>query len=92
MDARSIQRFLRDCDQKDLVLALKGTTAEVANVIFANVSSRMAENIKSDLEITVNVRLQDVEEAQQRIVQIIRTLEDRGEVVIMKGGKGDIIA
>lgn len=52
----------------------------------------MAENIKSDLEITVNVRLQDVEEAQQRIVQIIRTLEDRGEVVIMKGGKGDIIA
>ena len=92
MDARSIQRFLRDCDQKDLVRALKGTTAEVANVIFANVSSRMAENIKSDLEITVNVRLQDVEEAQQRIVQIIRTLEDRGEVVIMKGGKGDIIA
>lgn len=92
MDARSIQRFLRECDQKDLVLALKGTTAEVANVIFANVSSRMAENIKSDLEITVNVRLQDVEEAQQRIVQIIRTLEDRGEVVIMKGGKGDIIA
>ncbi len=92
MDARSIQRFLRDCDQKDLVLALKGTTAEVANVILANVSSRMAENIKSDLEITVNVRLQDVEEAQQRIVQIIRTLEDRGEVVIMKGGKGDIIA
>ncbi len=92
MDARSIERFLRDCDQKDLVLALKGTTAEVANVIFANVSSRMAENIKSDLEITVNVRLQDVEEAQQRIVQIIRTLEDRGEVVIMKGGKGDIIA
>ena len=92
MDARSIQRFLRDCDQKDLVLALKGTTAEVANVIFANVSSRMAENIKSDLEITVNVRLQDVEEAQQRIVQIIGTLEDRGEVVIMKGGKGDIIA
>ena len=74
------------------MLALKGTTAEVANVIFANVSSRMAENIKSDLEITVNVRLQDVEEAQQRIVQIIRTLEDRGEVVIMKGGKGDIIA
>ena len=75
-----------------LFRSLKGTTAEVANVIFANVSSRMAENIKSDLEITVNVRLQDVEEAQQRIVQIIRTLEDRGEVVIMKGGKGDIIA
>lgn len=92
MDARSIQRFLRDCDQKDIVLALKGSTAEVANVIFANVSSRMAENIKSDLEITVNVRLKDVEEAQQRIVGVIRALEDRGEVIIMKGGKGDIIA
>lgn len=92
MDARSIQRFLRDCDQKDIVLALKGSTAEVANIIFANVSSRMAENIKADLEITVNVRLKDVEEAQQRIVGIIRNLEERGEVVIMKGGKGDIIA
>ncbi len=92
MDARSIQRFLRDCDQKDIVLALKGSTPEVANVIFSNVSSRMAENIKSDLEITVNVRLKDVEEAQQRIVGVIRALEDRGEVIIMKGGKGDIIA
>lgn len=92
MDARSIQRFLRDCDQKDIVLALKGSTAEVANIIFANVSSRMAENIKSDLEITVNVRLKDVEDAQQRIVAVIRSLEERGEVVIMKGGKGDIIA
>ena len=92
MDTKSIQRFLRDCDQKDIVLALKGSTAEVANIIFANVSSRMAENIKSDLEITTNVRLKDVEDAQQRIVGIIRGLEDRGEVVIMKGGKGDIIA
>ena len=92
MDARSIQRFLRDCDQKDIVLSLKGSTEEVANLIFANVSSRMAENIRSDLEITTNVRLKDVEEAQQRIVNIIRTLEDRGEVVIMKGGKDDIIA
>ncbi len=92
MDARSIQRFLRDCDQKDIVLALKGSTAEVANIIFANVSSRMAENIKADLEITVNVRLKDVEEAQQRIVGVIRDLEERGEVLIMKGGKGDIIA
>ena len=92
MDSRSIQRFLRECDQKDIVLALKGSTTEVQNLIFSNVSSRMAENIKSDLEITVNVRLKDVEEAQQRIVNVIRTLEEKGEVVIIKGGKGDIIA
>lgn len=52
----------------------------------------MAESIKSDLEITVNVRIRDVEEAQQRIVNIIRSLEEQGELVIVKGGKDDIIA
>lgn len=92
MDNRSIQRFVRDCDTKDLVFALKGANPDVANLIFANMSSRMAETIKSDLEVTVNVRLKDVEEAQQRIVNIIRKLEESGELVIMKGGKDEIIA
>ena len=92
MDNRSIQRFLRECDPKDIVLALKQANPEVANLIFSNVSSRMAESIKSDLEITVNVRIRDVEEAQQRIVNIIRSLEEQGELVIVKGGKDDIIA
>ena len=92
MDNRSIQRFLRDCDSKDIVLALKGANAEVANLIFSNMSTRMAESIKSDLEVTVNVRIKDVEDAQQRIVGVIRKLEEAGEVVIMKGGKDDIIA
>lgn len=92
MDNRSIQRFLRDCDPKDIVLALKGANAEVSNLIFSNMSTRMAESIKSDLEVTVNVRIKDVEEAQQRIVGVIRQLEEAGELVVMKGGKDDIIA
>lgn len=92
MDDRSVQRFVRDCDVRDLVLALKAANAEVANKLFANMSSRMAQNIKDDLEITTNVRIRDVEEAQQRIVGIIRDLEEKGEIIILKGGKDDIIA
>ena len=60
--------------------------------MFKNMSGRMAESIKDDLEITTNVRMKDVEDAQQRIVNIIRSLEEKGEVIIMKGGKDDIIA
>ena len=92
MDDRSVQRFLRDCDARDLVLALKAANAEVANKLFANMSTRMAESIRDDLDITSNVRMKDVEEAQQRIVGVIRTLEEQGEIVILKGGKDDIIA
>ena len=92
MDDRSIQRFVRECDSKDLVLSLKASNKEVANKLFSNMSARMAENIKDDLEITTNVRLKDVEEAQQRIVGIIRNLEEKGEIIILKGGKDDIIA
>ena len=92
MDDRSVQRFVRDCDPKDLVLSLKAANAEVQNKLFANMSSRMAESIRDDLEITTNVRMKDVEEAQQRIVSVIRDLEEKGEIVILKGGKDDIIA
>ncbi len=91
MDDRSIQRFLRDCDTRDLVLSLKTSNTEVANKLFKNMSTRMAENIRDDLEITKNVRLKDVEEAQQRIVSIIRGLEEKGEIIILKSGKDDII-
>lgn len=91
MDNRSIQRFIRECDMKDIVYALKGADADVASLFYANMSSRMAETIKSDLEITVNVRLRDVEEAQQRVVNVIRKLDEEGELVISKGGKDEII-
>ena len=92
MDDRSIQRFVRDCDPRDLVRALKAANAEVSNKLFSNMSSRMAESIRDDLDITSNVRMKDVEEAQSRIVGIIRGLEEKGEIVILKGGKDDIIA
>ena len=92
MDDRSIQRLVRDCDPRDLVLALKAANSEVSNKLFSNMSSRMAESIRDDLEITTNVRMKDVEDAQQRIVDIIRSLEERNEIIILKGGKDDIIA
>ena len=92
MDDRSVQRFIRDCDPRDVVLALKGSNSEVASKIFSNMSTRMAQSIRDDLEITTNVRIRDVEEAQQRIVGIIRSLEERNELIIIKGGKDDIIA
>lgn len=92
LDKRAIQAFIRECDMKDLLYALKGATPQMSELIFANMSSRMAESVRSDLEITTNVRLKDVEEAQQRIVNVIRSLEERGEIVISKGGKDEIIA
>ena len=92
MDDRSVQRVLRDCDPRDLVLALKTANNDVANKLFTNMSARTAETIRDDLEITTNVRMKDVEDAQQRIVGIIRDLEERNEIVILKGGKDDIIA
>ncbi len=92
MDDRSVQRFVRDCDTRDIVLSLKVANSDVANKLFANMSARMAQSIKEDLEITTNVRMKDVEEAQQRIVDIIRGLEERNEIIILKGGKDDIIA
>ena len=92
MDDRSVQRFVRDCDPRDLVLALKTANADVANKLFINMSARMAESIRDDLEVTTNVRMKDVEDAQQRIVSVIRDLEERNEIIIMKGGKDDIIA
>ena len=86
MDDRSVQRFIRDCDAKDVVFALKNASEEMKSLFFSNMSKRMAETVKGDLETTTNVRLKDVEEAQQRIVNIIRQLEESGEVIISKGG------
>ncbi len=91
MDNMSIQRFIREIEQKDLVYALKGSNNEVSNIIFSNMSARMADAIKSELEITSNVRVKDVEAAQQNIVSVIRKLEEAGQIVISKGGEDDII-
>lgn len=92
LDDISIQRFLRDVDTKDLAVALKSANEEVSRVIFQNMSKRSQETIAGDMEYLHNVRMKDVEEAQQRIVDTIRRLEEEGELVISKGGKDEVIA
>ena len=89
MDDRSVQRFIRECESKDIVFALKTANEEMKQIFFHNMSKRMAETVQSDMEVSRNVRLKDVEEAQQRIVNLIRLLEEKGEVIINKGGDED---
>jgi len=91
LDNRSIQRFLREVDNGQMAIALKGSTEEVQNKIYANMSKRMQEMIKEDIDFMGPVRLKDVEESQQKIVNIIRKLEDAGEIVISRGGGDEII-
>ncbi len=92
LDSMSIQAFLNEIDSKDLAVAIKGSTAEVAEVIYANMSTRKRESTQTDVEYLHNVRMRDVEEAQQRIVSVIRRLEEEGTVTISKGGQDEIIA
>ena len=73
-------------------MALKGANEDVQNVIFNNLSKRLAAMIKEDMEFMGPVRMKDVEEAQQKIVSVIRKLEDAGEIVISRGGGDEIIA
>ncbi|ADI27303.1 flagellar motor switch protein FliG [Geobacillus sp. G4] len=91
LDHRAIQRVIREVDNNDLMLALKVASDEVKNIIFRNMSTRMAETFKEEMEYMGPVRLRDVEEAQSRIVAVIRRLEEAGEIVIARGGGDDII-
>ncbi len=91
LDDRAIQRVLRDVDNNDLGVALKGANEEVQNVVFKNLSKRLAAMIKEDMDFMGPVRMKDVEEAQQKIVSVIRKLEDAGEIVISRGGGDEII-
>ncbi len=92
MDSMAIQRFIRECEVKDLAVAIKGSNADVAATLYANMPQRMQESIQQEIEYMHNIRMRDVEEAQQRIVGIIRHLEEEGELVIGKGGEDEIIA
>ncbi len=92
LDSMSIQRFIRECDTKDLSVAIKGSNEDVAAVLYANMPKRMQDTIQQEIEYLHNIRMRDVEEAQQRIVGIIRHLEEEGELVIGKGGEDEIIA
>jgi flagellar motor switch protein FliG len=91
IDNRSIQRIIRDIENADLQLALKVASEEVRETIFKNMSKRMAETFREEMEYMGPVRLRDVEEAQTRIVATIRRLEEAGEIIIARGGGDDII-
>ena len=91
LDNRSIQRIVRECENEDLILSMKVSSEEVREILFKNMSQRMAESFQEEMEVMGPVRLRDVEEAQARIVSIIRRLEDSGEIIIARGGGDDII-
>ncbi|MBE3518699.1 MAG: flagellar motor switch protein FliG [Firmicutes bacterium] len=92
LDDRSVQRFLREVDlQRDLPLALKNASEEVKAKIFRNMSSRAVEMLKENIAYLGPVRLRDVDEAQQRIVSLIRRLEEQGEIILGRGRGGEEI-
>ncbi len=91
LEDTAVQRFIRDVDSRDLAVALKSTNQDVSNIIMRNMSSRMQETVKQDMEYMGSVRMRDVEEAQQRIVNTIRRLEEEGSLIISKGGKDDLV-
>lgn len=91
LDDAAIQRVLREVDNKDLGMALKGCSEEVAEAIYRNQSKRASAALKEDIEFLGPVRLVDVEKAQQKIVSVIRRLDDAGEIVISRGGEDAII-
>ncbi|MBM7544694.1 flagellar motor switch protein FliG [Periweissella beninensis] len=86
-----VQKVLRDIENDDIVLALKGTTDDIKNFIFENLSSRAADNIREEIEFMGPTRLANVEEAQQKIVAVIRKLDDAGEIYIERGDSDAII-
>ena len=91
LDKGSVQRILREVSNEDLALALKGASEEVYSVIFSNMSQRAAEMLKEDIKFMGPVRISTVEESQQKIVGIIRRLEEAGEIVIARGDQDGVI-
>ena len=89
LDSMAIQEFTKQVDPKDLAIAIKGSTQEVAECIFSNISTRARESLQADIEYLHNVRMRDVEAAQQNIVATIRRLEQEQIITISHGGGGD---
>lgn len=91
LDTRSIQRVIREIEDADLTYSLKVASDEVKNVLYRNMSTRRAETLREEISIMGPVKLKDVEEAQARIVTMIRSLEEKGEIVVSRGGGDDVI-
>jgi flagellar motor switch protein FliG len=91
LDRRAIQRIIQEVENPDLLLSMKAASPDVKKVIYENMSSRMVESIEEEMQYLGPVRVKDVEEAQGRIVSVIRRLEDSGELVIARGGNDDVL-
>jgi flagellar motor switch protein FliG len=91
LSGQAVQRVLRDINNADLAIALKMATEDVKRIIFTNISKRMQEMIQDDMDVMGPVRVRDVEDAQQRIVSVVRKLEDDGEIVVARGEGDDMI-
>jgi len=91
LDDRSIQKVLREVDTQDLAKALKGVDAEVQEKIFRNMSKRAASLLREDMDFMGPIRLRDVEESQQKIVNIIRKLEDAGDIIVARAGEEELV-
>jgi flagellar motor switch protein FliG len=92
VDDRGVQRILKEIDQRDLALALKAAGAEVGGKIFKNMSERAATLLKEEIGYLGPVRLRDVEESQRRIVEVVRRLEESGEIIVQgRGGQDDVV-
>lgn len=88
---QAIQRVLKDVQQSDIAIALKGANEEVKSVIMNNLSKRLQEMITDDLEVMGPMRIKDVEDAQQRIVNTVRALEENGEIIVSRGDSSDVL-
>ncbi len=91
LDDRSLQRVLREVEMKELGLALKGATEELRSKFFKNMSKRAAEMLQEDMDYMGPVRVKDVEEAQQKVVNVVRALEEAGEIVVAVGGEDELV-
>jgi flagellar motor switch protein FliG len=91
LDDRSIQKVLREVDTQDLARALKGVDAEVQEKIYRNMSKRASSLLREDMDFMGPIRLRDVEESQQKIVNIIRKLEESGDIIVARAGEEELV-
>ena len=91
LDDRAMQRLMKDVDNKDLALALRGVDEELKTLFFKNMSQRAAETLREEMSIAGQVRMKNVEEAQGRIVEIVKRLEDSDEIMINRGGDDGLV-
>lgn len=91
LDDRSVQRVLREIDPKDLPLALKGAPAQIRDLIFRNMSTRARQMLQEELETMGPQRVTNVEKAQQRIVDVVRRLEEAEEIIVARGGVSEVV-